>query len=186
MTLQVTSMSVSAGAICHRLQQGWNFTVHALITSPLCYFLPSFLALWHIDSFPSPFLDSLLFPSSGASSQWGKGEAADGDGGLSLSLNPPGVQISLSCACPSSASHTAQPRLLIFLCSLCLPVAYVDCLSFYTNPKLPGAKHNEFPGTTNVGAHVDCWDANKITAVISIWCLESSASFPPNTEANAG
>lgn len=46
----------------------------------------SFLALLHADSFPSPFLASLLFPSSGASSLWGKGEAASlGWGGLSLS-----------------------------------------------------------------------------------------------------
>lgn len=132
---------------------------------------PSFLALGHIDSFPCPFLISLLFflpwvpgfSGGKRKEQMGMG----GEGGLSLSLNPPGIQISLACACLSFSSHTAQHSFLIFLCSPCLPVA-VSCLSFHTKPKLPGVRHHELPGKRNVGTHVDGWDADKVTAVSSI------------------
>lgn len=73
--------------------------------------------------------------------------------------------ISFSCACPSSAS---QHGFVTFLCSLCLPVTHVGCLAFYTYPKSPGARHNEFSGTANVGADVDCGDANE--GPESIYC----------------
>lgn len=128
---------------------------------------PSLLALWYIDSFPSPFLDSLPFPSLGASSRWEKGEEADGDrGSFSLFESPRSSHQPLWCMSIVCFSH-CQHRLLIFLCSLCVPVAHVGCFSFYTNPELPGVRHNESPSKTNMGALLDCWDASKITAIIS-------------------
>lgn len=127
---------------------------------------PSFLALWLIDSFLSPLLDSLPFPSLGTGSRWGKGREADEDrGSFTLFEWPRSSHWPLLCVPIICFSH-CQHGLLIFLCSLCLPVAHMGCSSFYTNPKLPGVRHNESPSKTNMGAHVDCWDANKITAII--------------------
>lgn len=73
--------------------------------------------------------------------------------------------ISFSCARPSSAS---QHGFVTFLCSLCLPVTHVGCLTFSSYPKSPGARHNKFSGTANVGADVDCGDVNE--GPESIYC----------------
>lgn len=168
MTLQVTSMSmrVQGASAIGFSRAGILQRTHWLHLLRAISFLPCPVAYWQL-LIPLSRLSAFSFLRCQLS--MGERESSrQGRGRLSLSLNPSRVQISLSCACPSSASHTAQHRLLIFLCSLCLPVAYVGCLSFYTNPKLPGARHNEILGTTNMGARVDCWDANKITAIIGI------------------
>lgn len=140
----------------------------------------SFLALLHTDSFPSPLLAFLLLPSLGASSQWGKGEAANWDGILST---PSGVEIRMSV---NVHPQLLSIGLLFSLCSLCLPVAHMVCLWFYTYPKFPGAMHIEFPGTANVKAHVGCGEGNKHTAVIGIQYSKSSILFPLSTGVNAG
>lgn len=94
----------------------------------------------------------------------GKEEGADGDGGgLSLPLNPPGIQPRLCMPIICFSHCSAQVYFLVLSLSPCC------CeLSHFTKPKLPGVRHNEFPGKRNVGTHVDCWDANKVTAVSSI------------------
>lgn len=92
----------------------------------------SFLALLHTDSFPSPLLAFLLLPSLGASSQWGKGEAANWDGILST---PSAVEISMSV---NVHPQLLSIGLLFSLCSLCLPVAHMVCLSLILHlPEVP-------------------------------------------------
>lgn len=165
LTLQLTSTSVRPqGAFAMSFsragilqQMHWLHLLHAIS------FLPCPVTYWQLPITPSrfsafSFLGYWLSMGEREGSRWG--QRVFHSLWIARSSHQPLLCMSIICF-----SH-CQHGLLIFLCSLCLPVAHMGCSSFYTNPKLPGVRHNEYPSKTNTGARVDCWDANKITAII--------------------